>query len=68
MLSRQGGLNLEIKCPCARKMWHEREVGIFLKWAYFSRDYGNIICFGHLYLSYVNNNIIIIIYMHLGNS
>ena len=35
MLSRQGGLNLEIKCPCARKTWHEREVGVFLKWAYF---------------------------------
>ena len=35
MLSRQGGLTLEIKCPCARKTWHEREVGIFLKWAYF---------------------------------
>ena len=30
-----GGLNLEIKCPCARKTWHEREVGVFLKWAYF---------------------------------
>ena len=35
MLSRQSGLNLEIKCPCARKTWHEREVGVFLKWAYF---------------------------------
>ena len=35
MLSRQGGLNLEIKCPCARKTWHEREVGVFLKWTYF---------------------------------
>ena len=35
MLSRQGGLNLEIKCPCTRKTWHEREVGVFFKWAYF---------------------------------
>ena len=35
MLSRQGGLNLEIKYPCARITWHEREVGIFLKWAYY---------------------------------
>ena len=35
MLSGQGGLILEIKCSCARKMWHEREVGVFWKWAYF---------------------------------
>ena len=35
MLSRQGGLNLEIKYPCARKTWHESEVGVFLKWTYF---------------------------------
>ena len=35
MLSGQGGLILEIKRPCARKTWHEREVGIFLKWPYF---------------------------------
>ena len=35
MLLGQGGLILEIKCPCARKMWHKKDVGIFLKWAYF---------------------------------
>ena len=38
MLSGQSGLILEIKCPCARKTWHEREVGVvgvFLKWTYF---------------------------------
>ena len=35
MLSGQGGLILEIKCPCAEKRWHEREVGVFLKWTYF---------------------------------
>ena len=28
-------VGLEIKCPFARKTWHEREVGVFLKWAYF---------------------------------
>ena len=35
MLSGHGGLILEVKCLCARKTWHEREVGVFLKWAYF---------------------------------
>ena len=35
MSSGQGGLTLEIKCPCARKKWHEREVGVFFKWVYF---------------------------------
>ena len=37
MLSGQGGLILEIKCPCAEKRWHEREVG---EVDVFSRDYG----------------------------
>ena len=47
MLSGEGGLILEIKCPCVRKTWHEREVGVFLKWAYF-RKTTVIIIYEHL--------------------
>ena len=67
MLSRQGGLNLEIKCPCARKTRHEREVGIFLKWAYFRETtvlpFLQMVSFlraGHIII----NKLVIIIYIY----
>ena len=44
MLSRQGGFNLEIKCPCARKTWHERGRGRIFEVGLFSRDYGINFC------------------------
>ena len=53
MLSRQGGLNLEIKCPCARKTWHEREVGVSLKWAYFRETTVIIIVYIAKYINIV---------------
>ena len=59
MLSGQGGLILEIKCPCARKTWHERGVGVFLKWAYFRRTTVHVVtckCICHPNLGNNNNH------------